>query len=206
MSEPKEVVLMVDGKPIANTTSYKFKPTIMKKLNIIQQMQLLYWSLFNRSMHHEYKHNVARGKDKLNAYKLAISFPPVLVDPQQIKPGNFLFYKSEVVRVYIHTKDYCHVMSDEDGTKSKLKWDLLRPIELNAKLLFTFKFDCQLTVWMHSDGGYNLAFFSDSIKKEENGWHRILNNKGASPTRLDYLHHLQNDFVEVTGGPLESIL
>lgn len=178
----------------------------MNKLNIVQRLHLLYWSLFNRSMYHEYVHNKERGKDKVRAYKLAISFPPVQVDPEDIKPGNLLFYKAEVVRVYIHTKDYCHVMSDEDGTKSKLKWDLLRPIELNAKLLFTFKFDCQLTIWMHADGAYNLAFFSDSSNKQENGWHRILNDKGAAPTRLDYLHQLQNDFVEVTSGPLESIL
>ncbi len=178
----------------------------MKKLNIVQRFHLLWWSLFNRSMHHEYKHNVARGKDKVRAYKLAISFPPVLVDPDEIKPGNLLFYKAEVVRVYTNTKDYCYVMSDDDGVLSKLKWDLLRTIELNAKLLFTFRFDCQLTIWMHADGGYNLAFFSDGGIKKENGWHRMINDKGAAPTRLDYLHHLQNDFVEVTGGPLESRL
>ena len=117
-----------------------------------------------------------------------------------------LFYKSEVVRVYVHTKDYCHVMSDEDGTKSRLKWDLLRPIELSAKLLLTFQFDCQLTVWMHVDNGYNLAFFTEGSKKEENGWHRIITDKGIDSNRLNYLHDLQNDFVEVTGGPLESIL
>ena len=178
----------------------------MMKLNIIQKLHLFYWSLFNRSMYHEYQRNVARGKDKLYAYKFAISFPPVQVDPYQIKPGNLLFYKAEVVRVYTNTKDYCHVMSDEDGTKSKLKWDLLRPIELNAKLLLTFKFDCQLTIWMHADGGYNVAFFSDSYKQEENGWHHLIDDKGSDPKRLNYLHQLQNDFVEVTGGPLESIL
>lgn len=178
----------------------------MKNLNFIQELHLLWWAIFNRSMYHEYIHNMARGKPRLNAYKLAISFPPVQVDPSEIKPGNLLFYKSEVVRVYVNTKDYCHVMSDEDGKKSKLKWDLLRPIELNAKLLFTFKFDCHLTIWMHANGGYNLAFFSDSSKKEENGWHRMINDKGLDSKRLSYLHQLQNDFVEVTGGPLESIL
>ena len=177
----------------------------MKKLNIVQRFQLLYWYLFNRSMYHEYQHNLALGKDKVNAYKLAISFPPVLVDPEEIKPGNLLFYKNEVVRVYTNTKDYCHVMSDEDGTKSKLKWDLLRPIGLNAKLLLTFQFDCQLTIWMHNDGGYKLTFFSDSELKHQNGWHRM-DDDAVHPKRIDYLHQLQNDFVEVTGGPLESIV
>lgn len=176
-------------------------------MNIIQRLHLLWWSLFNRSMYHEYIHNMERGKPRLNAYKLAISFPPVQVDPNEIKPGNMLFYKSEVVRVYTNTKNYCIVMSDEDGKKTKLKWDLLRPIELNVKLLLTFQFDCQLTIWMHSDGGYNLTFFSDSSDKQENGWHRMMiMDKCADPKRLDYLHQLQNDFVRITGGPLESIL
>ena len=118
-----------------------------------------------------------------------------MIQPQELRIGNYIFYKNEIFEVDAISKSHTYLLKGKNIVKTTP--ECLNPIPLTEKILLKFGFEKQ-----HNEDDFDYWFkkgFCDDILWEHSeGFCHSLNYGGD----IKYVHQLQNLYFALTGEEL----